>query len=301
VAEGPLSESIERLRRNLVRRGVVFPNDGMVIDPYAEFDPPDGGPPCATCRGTRWTRYDSKDMARDDPRLGSIVRCQACAPYFDQQRMDRLTGSLPKAFQAWTLETFPRDANGTDIVAMLMQWVEDPAEPWLYMYSNARLDERSGRMVYASGRGKTGLAVGLFKYLGKKGKVVAFVYVPDMIQRLKDGFKNPDDAFGSELMKAAREADVLVLDDLGAGRPSEWANKDVMMPLISSRHANGMRTIITTNLSPTELVDYFEHDRAVTRMEERCESDTGFWVLDMTDMTDLRLNKTRKIQEEPAF
>ena len=60
-----------------------------------------------------------------------------------------------------------------------------------------------------------------------------------------------------ELMDLVKQAELLVLDDLGAERATEWA-REVMLIIVSARLAADRQTVMTTNYSTSgELVERF--------------------------------------------
>jgi DNA replication protein DnaC len=86
---------------------------------------------------------------------------------------------------------------------------------------------------------------------------------------------------------------VLVLDDLGAERATDWVVKDVLFPIIAYRHAHLKQTIITTNRKLDELAEYYSHSEGdasrgvatARRIRERCGQ--GEWVIDMDSLPNL--------------
>ncbi len=60
-----------------------------------------------------------------------------------------------------------------------------------------------------------------------------------------------------------REAELLVLDELGARRPTDWA-RDVLYGLLNTRYNRRRLTILTTNFGDTR--------RARVRRRSRCAS-----------------------------
>jgi DNA replication protein DnaC len=50
----------------------------------------------------------------------------------------------------------------------------------------------------------------------------------------------------SQILRPIHAADILLLDDLGAGRTSEWA-RDVLHEIITHRYDHNKQMIITTN------------------------------------------------------
>jgi primosomal protein DnaI len=73
-----------------------------------------------------------------------------------------------------------------------------------------------GIYVYgAMGIGKTYTSIALANELAYIGKSIAFVFVPDMVYELKQGFTK-DSSINGELVDKMKFADVLFLDDIGA-------------------------------------------------------------------------------------
>lgn len=62
------------------------------------------------------------------------------------------------------------------------------------------------------------------------------------------------------------EADLLVLDDLGAGKQSEWT-ADALYRLVDHRWSNDLPTIFTTNVKPSELGTALD-ERVVSRLAD---------------------------------
>ncbi len=77
-----------------------------------------------------------------------------------------------------------------------------------------------------------------------------------------------------ELMDLVKQAELLVLDDLGAERATEWA-REVMLIIVSARLAAARQTVVTTNYSTAgELIERFgggqEGMRIVSRLFGLC-------------------------------
>ena len=68
---------------------------------------------------------------------------------------------------------------------------------------------------------------------------------------------------------------LLVLDDLGAERPTDWA-RDEIAALVQYRHTRDRPTIVTSNYPPSQLAKRLGHDdpmigaRVVSRLTENC-------------------------------
>jgi len=99
------------------------------------------------------------------------------------------------------------------------------------------------------GVGKTHLSVAILKTLiedyGVRGLFCDF---SDLLERIQATFSrtNPDSA--DDVLAPYREAELLVLDELGARRPTDWV-RDVLYGLINTRYNRQRLTIVTSNYS----------------------------------------------------
>ena len=77
-------------------------------------------------------------------------------------------------------------------------------------------------------------------------------------------------AGGVEKKAGNFEADVLVLDELGAAKPTDWV-RDTMMQIINTRYNEKRITIFTTNYRDTAANEKSEtlEDRIGTRIRSR--------------------------------
>ena len=117
------------------------------------------------------------------------------------------------------------------------------------------------------GTGKTHLITAIINNLLMKNVPCMFVVVPELLEYLRQGIKNEETAqTATELISMAKKVDVLVLDDLGAEKPSNWV-KEQLFILINARYENQLTTLITTNLSTAELVEQIGQ-RIVSRVVE---------------------------------
>ncbi len=116
------------------------------------------------------------------------------------------------------------------------------------------------------GTGKTHLAVALLARLLGEGKKGLFVPAAELLVELRKAFDGEQTE--SAVLATYASVPVLLLDDLGAERVTEWS-KQVFYILINRRY-NAMRsTIVTTNLSMTELEKTFDA-RLVSRLVGMC-------------------------------
>ena len=154
-------------------------------------------------------------------------------------------GSIPHGMRSrMTFDSFtnPRDRRGldTDQVASLLfahsnmqMWTSDPTQ-WKLLTGPA-------------GVGKTHLAVAAASEREKSGDTVFFSTVPDLLDHLRSAYAPDNPMIPEDLLEAIKTSDLLVLDDFGAERSTDFA-EDKLFQVINYRYEERLPTIITTSL-----------------------------------------------------
>ena len=84
------------------------------------------------------------------------------------------------------------------------------------------------------------------------------MYLPEFIRTLKSGFK--DGSFERKLERV-REANILMLDDIGAEEVTPWVRDEIIGPLLHYRMVHELPTFFSSNFDYSEL----EHHLSITR------------------------------------
>lgn len=101
--------------------------------------------------------------------------------------------------------------------------------------------------------GKTGLAVALLRCLVlEQGQRGFFASVPEVLDMLRPSRAEDHDERVGQAMTALRTVPVLIVDDIGAQKDSDWSDERLFI-VLEHRKNNLLRTIVTSNLSPEEL------------------------------------------------
>lgn len=188
------------------------------------------GAQCAECGGSGW-----RIEKRDGYEFAS--RC-SCVGRRDPDRALRAAG-IPERYMHCTVDSFEL-------------W--DPGNPSLgraKKLTREFIDEfparERGLLFYgSSGTGKTHLAVAALRELIlEKGVRGHYVNLLELVQRLMMTF-DAGGAARQEILDPVVEADVLVLDELGAGKVTPWV-LDLLYFLVNSRYMNRRMTLCTTN------------------------------------------------------
>jgi DNA replication protein DnaC len=100
-----------------------------------------------------------------------------------------------------------------------------------------------------TGCGKTHLAVAMIQ--GQNAFKARFITVPDLLLKIRSSFSGGSES-EDEIISRYSEIPVLVLDDLGAEKISEFAITTLYI-ILDRRIRECRKTIITTNLSKEEI------------------------------------------------
>jgi DNA replication protein DnaC len=108
--------------------------------------------------------------------------------------------------------------------------------------------EKTGLLFVGSvGVGKTHLAVGILKALVRdKGIHSLFCDYRELLKSIQNSYNASVQATEVEILRPVFDAEVLVLDELGAVRSTEWVF-DTVNYILNSRYNGNRTTIITTN------------------------------------------------------
>jgi DNA replication protein DnaC len=111
-------------------------------------------------------------------------------------------------------------------------------------------DVRAGLLfVGKPGVGKTHLSVAILKTLILEKNVVGkFIDETEFLRRLQYSYGQDSSETEREVLLPLMKADLLVWDDLGTGRPTEWA-RETIRTLLNHRYTFQKQTIFTTNWS----------------------------------------------------
>ena len=101
----------------------------------------------------------------------------------------------------------------------------------------------------AIGVGKTHLAVGILReLLAERGAHGLFVDYRDLLKQVQNSYNRGVAATELEVLRPVFDAEVLVLDELGASKPTDWV-WDTVAHILNTRYNDCRTTIITTNYS----------------------------------------------------
>jgi DNA replication protein DnaC len=150
---------------------------------------------------------------------------------------------IPKRYEHCTLDSYESGFRGADKTLkaarlMVQRFVEGyPLET-----------EGRGLLITGDiGVGKTHLAVGLLKELiAHRGVSGLFYDYRELLKEVQNSYNRDVAATELSILRPVFEAEVLVLDELGAAKPTDWV-WDTVAQILNSRYNERRTTIITTN------------------------------------------------------
>jgi DNA replication protein DnaC len=150
---------------------------------------------------------------------------------------------IPKRYEHCTLDSYESGFRGADkslkaAHLMLQRFVEGyPLET----------DGRGLLLTGDIGVGKTHVAVGLLKELiVRRGVTGLFYDYRELLKEVQNSYNREVAATELGILRPVFEAEVLVLDELGAAKPTDWV-WDTVAQILNSRYNERRTTIITTN------------------------------------------------------
>ena len=173
-------------------------------------------------------------------------RCRCQTP--DQR--DRLLQSarIPPRYQHCTIQGY--EAANEE----LSKWAAK-MEAQIVIDDYLTIDGRGLLFTGPVGVGKTHLAVAILRELIARYQVRGLFYqFGALLRQIQDSYNPVSQSSELSVLQPVFDAEVLVLDELGASKPTDWV-RDTMMQIINNRYNEKRLTIFTTNYSDSRKTE----------------------------------------------
>jgi len=217
---------------------------------------------CSKCRGTGYASVEREGVR-------GVVRCDCIKTSRSGRLMD--DARIPARYGHCELEGF----------GLTDKWRNESLERAKSIserYAQEYPTSTSFGLMFMGppGVGKTHLAVGIIrKLIREKSTPCLFRTFPDLLKEIQMSYSSVSMSSELSLLQPVLDAEVLLLDELGAQTPSAWV-KETVAYILNYRYAENKVTILTTNYldhedlkSPRKSVSYSLTERIGEPMRSR--------------------------------
>ncbi|MEE9219133.1 MAG: ATP-binding protein [Acidobacteriota bacterium] len=209
---------------------------------------------CSLCDGTGYVTYEDRERSY-------ARRCEC----FRTERVGRLgrLSRVPRRYEQCSFENY-------DDLHPLQRAAKEAAHAYTESYPT---HEAGLLFLGPCGVGKTHLAVAILKALVlEKGVAGLFYDFRDLLKEIQNSYNPVAQASEVEILQPVLKTPFLVLDDLGARKPTVWV-EETLAHIINQRYNEKRPTVFTSNFldaydAPSPGQDTLE-ERIGTRLRSR--------------------------------
>jgi DNA replication protein DnaC len=251
-------------------------------------------PNCPLCGGTGWKTVErvadeerTKQVSTragnpaDTPNAARPVWAVPC----DCTGKDRIARAMGRAHIPTHYEDCDFENFDTDLYTGNVNFKADEAVAYNRTLNQAKLivevfardyplgSDKGLLLMGPCGAGKTHLAIAALRQLVLRGHSGLFYDYGELLRTIQDSYNPDSQATELAVLKPVLDAEVVVIDDLGSIKPSDWV-REMVAHILNARYNAHRTTILTTmfkdQVMPVPSRDEYDspdrHTRSISRM-----------------------------------
>lgn len=204
---------------------------------------------CKTCKGLGQCKnevmgYYYYPIINNNIPHFSFVACKYEKEEIKEQENEATYFDVPKALRKAKMSEIKIDKERKELIKYTTEFIKkfktNEKLKGLYLHGNF-------------GSGKSYIISALINELAKEKVNGVIVYYPKLLDKVKGSFGN--NSF-NELLEEIMNAEVLLIDDIGAENNTAWSRDEILGTILQHRMDNELSTFFTSNFTIDELENH---------------------------------------------
>lgn len=203
---------------------------------------------CKNCHGLYECKNKIRGYTNYPQKYNNHLMFSTEACYFKLQEFKKIKASInaTKELETSSLKTIDTTDKNRYI---LIKWVTNFIKEYDY--------GKNMKGLYLHGNfgcGKTYILSACFNEMQKRGFKTKIVYLPDLLRTIKGDFEAMND-----IMDELCGVDLLLIDDIGAEKVTDWGRDEILGTILQSRMNEHKTTFFTSNFTIRELEEHLSN------------------------------------------
>ncbi len=203
---------------------------------------------CKNCHGLYECKNKIRGYTNYPQKYNNHIMFSTEACYFKSQEFKKIKESTTALQELETSSLKTIDTSDKNRYK-LIKWVTNFIKEYDY--------GKNIKGLYLHGNfgcGKTYILSACFNEMKKRGFRTKIVYLPDLLRTIKGDFEAMND-----IMDELCNIDILLIDDIGAEKVTDWGRDEILGTILQSRMNEHKTTFFTSNFTIKELEEHLSN------------------------------------------
>ncbi len=203
---------------------------------------------CKNCHGLYECKNKIRGYTNYPQKYNNYLMFSTEACYFKSQEFKKIKESTTALQELETSSLKTIDTSDKNRYK-LIKWVTNFIKEYDY--------GKNIKGLYLHGNfgcGKTYILSACFNEMKKRGFRTKIVYLPDLLRTIKGDFEAMND-----IMDELCNIDILLIDDIGAEKVTDWGRDEILGTILQSRMNEHKTTFFTSNFTIKELEEHLSN------------------------------------------